>query len=441
MASSGAPLSGRVPSEEGMNQFHLLLCCMLIGGGARAAWLNESNLPGEADFAVLQFPASFSSGPASPQIYGRLNEAGITEAPGSPAGVIAQVGYGPAGTDPRTNSGWQWFPASYNLQAGNDDEYAGALAFTANGTYSYTFRFSMNNGTDYTLADLNGAGSTAGADFSPAQLGTATVTGIVALAVEIRRTVTNTVALSWPTEVGTLYTLLRGETVTSISTPVNSFTATSTTSVVVEPISAATAFYRVIAGAKPTPAGLVINEVDYDSVDTDTMEFIELLNTSSNSVDLSSTAVVLLNGASSLEYARVPLSGTLPAGFYLVIASANVVVPAGATVIRIPDNLVQNGSPDGIVLFDLANHLIVDVLSYEGAMTTALITGEGVFNVMEGAPLEANIADSNTEIASLARIPNGRDTDNANVDWTLVPTPTPGAANGTAAVLSTRTRH
>ena len=42
------------------------------------------------------------------------------------------------------------------------------------GTYSYTFRFSLDGGFSFTLADLDGAGANGGLTFSATQLGTAT---------------------------------------------------------------------------------------------------------------------------------------------------------------------------------------------------------------------------------------------------------------------------
>jgi hypothetical protein len=407
----------------------LIFCMLLVSLMSRGAWLNETDSLQEADFAVLQFPASFTSGSTSPQIFGRLYEPAVTESVGPGAGVIAQVGYGPLGTDPRTNSAWQWYPASYNLQISNEDEYVGTVVFATNGTYSYTFRFSFYDGIDFTLADLNGAGSSPGVDFNPSQLGTATVTGIPPLALDIRRTATNTVVISWPSVSGAFFTLFRGSTVTNVSTPVTNVFGINGTNTVVEPISAPIAFYRLLQTAPPpTPAGLVINEVDYDTISTDTMEFIELLNTSSNTLDLSATAVVLVNGANSQEYARIPLSGYLAPGAYLVIANPAVIVAAGATIIRIPDNLVHNGAPDAIALFDLAHHRVIDALSYEGSITAGQITGQaGTFNLVEGTPLAA--VDSNTVTMSLVRDPNGRDTDDANSDWVLTPTLTPGSPN------------
>jgi uncharacterized repeat protein (TIGR01451 family) len=141
--------------------------------------LNESDLAAEADFCNIQFPGNFTigAGQTTPAIYGRFYETGVTEAAGAAASVKAQLGYGPSGTDPRTNSNWVYVNATFNAQVGNDDEYQATLtAPLVPGTYSYVYRFSFDNGLNYTYADLNGAGANGGLTFEPAQLGTMTVT-------------------------------------------------------------------------------------------------------------------------------------------------------------------------------------------------------------------------------------------------------------------------
>jgi hypothetical protein len=179
-------------------------------------------------------------------------------------------------------------------------------------------------------------------------------------------------------------------------------------------------------------ATLVINEIDYDQIGTDTAELVEILNVSTNSVDLSSVALVFINGASSVQYFRTNLSGILPAGGYLVLASSNVTVAAGAQVVRfsVSDNIIQNGAPDGALLLETSRSRIIDALSYEGSITNAVITGvPGTFNLVEGTTLSASVADSGSVQGSLIRSPNGADTNDAATDWRFTMTPTPGAPN------------
>jgi hypothetical protein len=180
------------------------------------------------------------------------------------------------------------------------------------------------------------------------------------------------------------------------------------------------------------PAGLVINEVDYDQVNLDTNEFIEIYNPAATAKNLAGLAVILINGATNAEYSRVDLgpAGVIAPGGYLVIASNTVTVDPSAAVIRfgLAQDNVQNGAPDGIVLFDTVNNVVIDSLSYEGSITAATISGApGTYNLVQGTATTAT--DSNTTTASLVRLPNGTRTGNDNTDWSLSANPTPGAAN------------
>jgi len=168
-------------------------------------------------------------------------------------------------------------------------------------------------------------------------------------------------------------------------------------------------------GAPPPPppgdSPLVINEIDYDQVGADTAGFIEIANTGSAAASLDGIAVVLVNGGDGAEYDRKALTGTLAAG-------AKLVVELDA----------QNGAPDGVALVETANARLLDALSYEGAITSATI-GTATYNLVEGTVLPVDVADSNTVDGSLARIPDGRDTDDAASNWAFTTTATPGAAN------------
>jgi cytosine/adenosine deaminase-related metal-dependent hydrolase len=187
-----------------------------------------------------------------------------------------------------------------------------------------------------------------------------------------------------------------------------------------------------IAVADPN-GHLVINEVDYDSIGTDTLEFIEIYNPATTAKNLTNLAVVLVNGSNGLEYARINLTpaGSLPAGGYLVIANTAVTTPTGTLRLALAGNTLQNGAPDGVALVDTSTSTLIDALSYEGPVTAAQLTGiTGTVSLVEGTVLPVATADSNTVEASLSRLPNGRDTNDAANDWRLSSVPTPGAANG-----------
>jgi hypothetical protein len=188
-------------------------------------------------------------------------------------------------------------------------------------------------------------------------------------------------------------------------------------------------------GACPPPAGpggpLVINEVDYDQVGTDAGEFVEIYNPGPAPVSLDGVAVVFVNGADNAEYQRINLNGTLNPGSYAVIAAPTLTVQNGALVFRfaLDENSIQNGSPDGIAIIDTATNTVLDAVSYEGSITTAVITGIGAASLVEGTPLPIAVVDSNTVPGSLARMPNGQDTNNAASDWVFTTIPTPGGPN------------
>jgi hypothetical protein len=109
------------------------------------------------DFANLQFPAAATIlVGGSETIYGRVYELGVTEAAGAGAGISAWIGYSATNTDPSTAS-WTWIPATFNVQAGSDDEYKAAIgsALPA-GTYYYASRFKKAASNVYKYGGLGG---------------------------------------------------------------------------------------------------------------------------------------------------------------------------------------------------------------------------------------------------------------------------------------------
>jgi hypothetical protein len=172
--------------------------------------------------------------------------------------------------------------------------------------------------------------------------------------------------------------------------------------------------FRCVGTSPPPPPGsteLVINEVDYDQVGADAGGFVEIENVGDGTADLTGIALVFVDGGASTEYRRKALGGTLEPGSFVVVASD-----------------AQNGAPDGLALVDTTAGTLLDALSYEGPITSATI-GSATFNLVEGTPLPADVADSNTVDGSLIRAPDGRETEDAASDWAFTTTPTRGAAN------------
>jgi hypothetical protein len=179
------------------------------------------------------------------------------------------------------------------------------------------------------------------------------------------------------------------------------------------------------------PTGrLVINEIDYDQVDADDREFVELFNPGGRPVDLTGLALVFVNGAGEREYLRIDLSpgGEVPPEGYLVVGAPLVSVPAATVKLELPGTgVIQNG-PDGVVVIDTIGAVALDAFSYEGEIRAATVTGlPGTVDLVEGGAFTG--ADSGVELRALVRRPNGADTDDAGFDWAESASPTPGAAN------------
>lgn len=177
---------------------------------------------------------------------------------------------------------------------------------------------------------------------------------------------------------------------------------------------------------------LVINEIDYDQEMTDTKEYIEIYNPSSQAIDLRNYRLDLINGAefgrageiyNSIFFRDAITANTsvamLPAGAYFVI-----IAPALEAEIRqsnhryyqvfaLPENNLQNAgnSGDGIRLIDVRNEQIIDTVCY-GPRVVGLNEGDGRIDNL----------DSNNPNESVSRCPNGQDSNQNRMDF-KIPTP------------------
>ena len=353
-----------------------------VAGGATptsTSTFTPTPTPNVVDFCNLQFPTSTTvpSGGTTATIFGRIFEFGITDPPGGSASVTAQVGYGTLLSDPRTAPGWTYFPATFNFQFGNDDEYQGTITAPTVGSttqYSYTYRFSLDGGVNWTYADIDGNGSNGGLSFDVNQLGTMTVTG-------------------------------SGNTPTFTPTPTNTATNTPT-----------------------PPASLVINEIDYDQPTVDAAEFIELKNVSGGLINLDNVTVELINGAGCCTpYQSYDLPNVdLVAGDYYVLCDSVASVPNCDLDITPDTNTVQNGPPDAVGL--RVGGTLVDTVSYEGDTGAPYTEGSGTGLIDDGVAVDSGIS----------RFPDGVDTNVNNVDLSTRCI-TPGATNSSLTCASTPT--
>lgn len=164
---------------------------------------------------------------------------------------------------------------------------------------------------------------------------------------------------------------------------------------------------------------LVINEVDYDQVGSDSAEYVEVVNVSAASIDLSLYELEFFNGTSAASYRTIALSGILEAGAYFVVC-ANPATTPNCDLDASPDaDLIQNGSSDSMAVRGVGGGVIQDALSYEGT----------VADIAEGTGTSA--ADSNTiDFVGLSRLPDGADSNDNDNDFSLRCI-TPGYANVT----------
>ncbi|MEN6408603.1 MAG: alpha-amylase, partial [Anaerolineaceae bacterium] len=102
--------------------------------------------------------------------YGQVWIDGATNQPGATPGLIAQLGFGPEGTDPARDGAWTWISAAFNVDAGNNDEFKAQMLPEAVGTYDYVYRYSVTGGTTWTYADLNGPFSAGSLPPNPGKL-------------------------------------------------------------------------------------------------------------------------------------------------------------------------------------------------------------------------------------------------------------------------------
>ncbi|MBX3056646.1 MAG: ExeM/NucH family extracellular endonuclease [Anaerolineae bacterium] len=150
-------------------------------------WLNTNNrsvsVSGNAtaddyrhilvDWANLQWPYTTETdmGVATENIYGQLYINNVTNPAGEGRGLKAEVGYG-ADASP---ANWAWFPMSFNVQTGNNDEFVGVITPTTPGVFSYTTRYDGNWGAGNPHAAWTYA-SISGIPYDPTDTGVLTVT-------------------------------------------------------------------------------------------------------------------------------------------------------------------------------------------------------------------------------------------------------------------------
>lgn len=180
------------------------------------------------------------------------------------------------------------------------------------------------------------------------------------------------------------------------------------------------AFAAFFVAAGNANAQLVINEIDYDQVNADNAEFIELRNVGASPVNLADFRVDLVNGSNNAAYNPFALPAvSLGAGDYFVIC-ANAATTINCDLDVTPNaDLIQNGAPDGVRIVRVSDGVTIDGMAYEGTMPCCT----------EGTALPASPADDNTTPNfGYSRFPDGADTNDNSADFSLRCI-SPGTAN------------
>jgi glycosidase len=161
-------------------------------------------------WANLQWPPTIthtiSTTDRTDDVYGQVWIDGVTSEPGPTPSLRAQLGHGPDGSDPAADpDAWTWVEASFNADAGNNDEFVASMLPEATGDFDYAYRYTVTGGRDWVYADLDGIGD----GYDPADAGALTVVSsgdVTAPAVPTGLLVTGAspggVSLAWDAVVG-----------------------------------------------------------------------------------------------------------------------------------------------------------------------------------------------------------------------------------------------
>ena len=171
--------------------------------------------------------------------------------------------------------------------------------------------------------------------------------------------------------------------------------------------------------SSPGHASVVINEIDYDQPGSDIAEFVELYNSDSHPVTLDGYTLELVNGSNGSAYHSFDLSGLfIAADDYLVLCSNTPAVSNCSTEVA-TGSWIQNGGTGGDAVALLLGAILLDSVAYEGI-------GSYLGPYAEGGSYAD--ADSGSLPMSIARLPNGLDTNNNASDYSSACL-TPGSAN------------
>jgi len=159
-----APLTSTSFTETGLRNARIVyyVVTALDGVGNESGFSNQvSALPHYTiGWANLQWPPTMNHTISvvnrTDTAYGQVWIDGVTSQAGPTEGLIAELGFGPEGSNPEGNSAWTWVGATFNVNAGNNDEFMASLLPELVSTFDYVYRYSTTNGRDWLYTDLDG---------------------------------------------------------------------------------------------------------------------------------------------------------------------------------------------------------------------------------------------------------------------------------------------
>lgn len=441
-------------------------------GADNATVTCSGNVYDQIDWCNIQWPLSgtITLGDGF-DVYGQVWVDGVSFNPGATPGLQAWIGYNSENTNPSTWS--NWIAASFNAQAGNNDEYVANLgaALSSQGTYYYAYRYQYNSapyvygGTGGVWNNNSGtltvnpqtaqidwcnlqwpeSGSiTSGGTFDVyAQVYEPGITNNAGQGASIDAWIgfstSDTDPSTWTNWVSAAYNGDAGnndEYFVNIATglaPGTYYYASRFKYGFADYVyggysSTGGGFWDgtsnvsgvLTVNAPPMPNAW-INEFHYDNNGTDVNEFVEVVVENAGDFELSDLAVVLYNGGNGQSYNTDLLSTFTPGA---VIGNFSIFT------FTYPSDGIQNGGPDGLALTYQGILIPGQFLSYEGSFTATNGPANGVSSINIG------VSESSSTPVGYSLQLGGVGTEYTDFTWQAEATNTLGLVNNNQSFFS-----
>lgn len=172
--------------------------------------------------------------------------------------------------------------------------------------------------------------------------------------------------------------------------------------------------------ATVTNCYVTVNEVQVAGAGGASDEWVELYNGCPFAVDLNNARILYRSAAGVSDVVMVSFDATTPiaaGGFLLYVGSS---YPAGSP---------RNGMINGGLAGPGGGLGVVYPLSYTGGASNLIVDSVG-YGTATNIYVEGTVIAAPASASSIRRRPNGTDTNDNSVDFTVTTTPTPGVTNG-----------